>query len=275
MASPFGFIGGDFGAAVEFVSTVANALCENSEARKEYSELVSQLYSLEKALLLVKALSVDDSQHAELVGLRQAASQCQHTIDGFWRKIQKYQPHLQSNGSSSQLKDNWMKIKWSLCKKDDIAEFKADVAGHTGSIQLLLTMLQINGTNTAREGQELHNTALATKLQTGFTDSSQLLSTSIGQGKQLLQIAAKVLPLEPPQVEPPLPTIGIGSSGGRSDGRRDETPVPSSSKRYKRLGYSQLANVATIDVTTVKHIRKPNSRFRDDNLPEVSILSCP
>ncbi|KFY35368.1 hypothetical protein V494_05963 [Pseudogymnoascus sp. VKM F-4513 (FW-928)] len=193
MASPFGFFGGDFGAAVELVSTVANALSENSVARKEYSELVSELYSLETALQQVKMLKVSDSQYSELVGLRQAACRCQQTIDGFWRKTQKHQNHLRLNGSSSRLKDNWMKIRWAVCHKDDIAQFKADIAMHTESIQLLLSTVQIKSTDIAKESQEVHNIALAAKLHTGYIECLQRLSSSIGQGKQLLQIAAKIL----------------------------------------------------------------------------------
>jgi hypothetical protein len=143
MAAALGLIGGDFNAAVELVTTVVNALGENSEASEEYCELLRQLYSLRIALLRVKGLHSSDSQHGELVGLRQAAAQCQQTIDDFWQKIQKYQPYLQSNGSGSRLKDEWMKIKWATCKKDDVAKFKAALMGHTESIHMLLAIVQM------------------------------------------------------------------------------------------------------------------------------------
>lgn len=143
MAAALGLVGGDFTAAVDLVTTVVNALGENSEASEEYCELLRQLYSLRIALLRVKRLHVGDSQHRELVGLRQAAAQCQQTIDGFWQKIQKYQPHLQSNGSGSGLKDEWMKIKWAICRKEDVAKFKAALIGHTDSIQILLATVQM------------------------------------------------------------------------------------------------------------------------------------
>ncbi|OBT73749.1 hypothetical protein VF21_07171 [Pseudogymnoascus sp. 05NY08] len=171
MATALGLIGGDFTAAVELVTTVVNALGENSEAR----------------------LHTGDLQHRELVGLRQAAAQCQQTIDSFWQKIQKYQPHLQSNGSGLRLKDEWMKIKWATCKKDDVAKFKAALIGHTESIHMLLATVQIEDAHAAKERQELHNRTLATKLQAWYTEGSQRLSTSISQGKQLLHIAAKIL----------------------------------------------------------------------------------
>jgi hypothetical protein len=143
MAVAFGFSFGDFVAVLELVSTVVNALGQSSESSHEYRELVHQLYSLETSLIQVKGLHFDDAQHKELVALRQASSQCQQTIDEFWGKIQKYQPHLRSSGSSSKIKDSWMKIKWAICKSDDVAKFKADLIGHTESIQILLATVQM------------------------------------------------------------------------------------------------------------------------------------
>jgi hypothetical protein len=143
MPVSFGFSAGDFIAAIELVATVIDALRESGDAGSEYREIVRQLYSLETALLRVKRLEVDEAQNSELVSLQQAAAQCQGTIDNFWKKVQKYQPHLRAGGSSLKLKDGWMKIKWALCKKEDVARFKADLVGHTESIQLLLTAMQM------------------------------------------------------------------------------------------------------------------------------------
>ena len=143
MPVSFGFSAGDFIAAIELVATVIDALRDSGDAGSEYREIVRQLYSLETALLRVKRLEVDPAQNAELVSLQQAAAQCQRTIDNFWKKVQKYQPHLRARGSSSRLKDGWMKIKWAVCKKEDVARVKADLVGHTESIQLLLTAMQM------------------------------------------------------------------------------------------------------------------------------------
>ncbi|KAL5350845.1 hypothetical protein ACLOAV_004416 [Pseudogymnoascus australis] len=143
VAMSFGFSAGDFIAALELVATVIDALRESGGASSEYREIVRQLYSLETALIRVKRLEVDPAQNAELVSLQQAAAQCQQTIDDFLKKVQKYQPHLRAGCSSSRLKDGWMKIQWAVCKKEDVARFKADLVGHTESIQLLLMAMQM------------------------------------------------------------------------------------------------------------------------------------
>jgi hypothetical protein len=139
----FGFSAGDFISALELVATVISALRNSGTSSAEYCDLISQLYALETALLRVKQLEPDDSQHVELVALRQAAAQCQQTIDSFWEKIKKYQPSLKIGGSGTLVKDGWMRVKWALCKKEDVVRFKADLMAHTESIEILLTTVHM------------------------------------------------------------------------------------------------------------------------------------
>jgi hypothetical protein len=71
MSVGFGFSAGDFIAAIELVGTVVDALRSNGSAGAEYRELVSQLLSLESALIQVKKLEFEESQYAEVIALRQ------------------------------------------------------------------------------------------------------------------------------------------------------------------------------------------------------------
>ncbi|KFY37229.1 hypothetical protein V495_07277 [Pseudogymnoascus sp. VKM F-4514 (FW-929)] len=177
----------DFIAAAELVTTVVNAL-ESSELTQGSIEILRQIYSLKIALLQVKSLSIADSQHSEFVGLCQAASQCQQTIDAFWQKIQKYQPHLQSNGSSSREKDSWMKIKWTICQKDDVAKFKADLAGHTESILILLAAVQKEDANIAKDTQEHHSYALRSKCEKECIHSGDINAYCLARGAKFCRI---------------------------------------------------------------------------------------
>ena len=83
MSVGFGFSAGDFIAAISLVSTVIDALRDSGDSSSEYRALITQLYTLETALLRVKQLDFDRERYAEIIALRQAASQCQNTIDGF------------------------------------------------------------------------------------------------------------------------------------------------------------------------------------------------
>jgi hypothetical protein len=138
----FGFSVGDFIAALEVISTVINALRESGESGPQYRELVSQLYSLETALLQVKQMELEEEQRSEYIALRQSAAQCQRTVDAFWTKVLSYQKHLRTDGSTSRLKDDWMRIKWAMCQQEGLARFKADLAAHTQSITIITTALQ-------------------------------------------------------------------------------------------------------------------------------------
>jgi hypothetical protein len=143
MSVGFGFSAGDFIAAIELVGTVVGALSPSSTASLEYQELISQLLSLKTALIQVKRLEFEESQYAEVIALRQAAAQCHRTIDGFLKKIEKYQPSLSGCGKGSRVRDTWMKVKWAVCRKEDVARFKTDLVAHTESIQLLLMTVQM------------------------------------------------------------------------------------------------------------------------------------
>lgn len=142
MSVGFGFSAGDFIAALNLVTTVLKSLRDAGGSSAEYQSLISQLYALETALLRVKQLEVDDSQYAEVIALRQAASQCQRTIDDFLKTVEKYQPSLRAGGSRNRVKDGWRMMKWAVCKSDDLAKFKADLMGHTESIGLLMMAIQ-------------------------------------------------------------------------------------------------------------------------------------
>ena len=148
MSVGFGFSAGDFIAALNLVSNVIDALHETAGANAEYRELVRELLTLETALLRVKRIELEDSQNSERIALQQAASQCQRTIDAFWEKVREYQPHLGQDSSRFSIRNSWMKVKWTICKKEDVARFKADLRGHTSSIELLLVTIQMSFSDT-------------------------------------------------------------------------------------------------------------------------------
>lgn len=104
---------------------------------------MKELYGLERALLEVKHLNLDQSQFSQQIALRQAATQCQETIDTFLQTIRKFQPALSDGISKSSLKDNLRKIQWALYRKEDVERFRAQISGHSASINILLMTTQL------------------------------------------------------------------------------------------------------------------------------------
>jgi hypothetical protein len=200
MSVGFGFSAGDFIAALELVTTVVTALRDSGGSSTEYQALISQLYTLETALLRVKRLELDDGQQAEVIALRQAASLCQKTIDAFWEKIKKYQPSLRCGGSGSRVKDAWKKVKWAVCKQDDLVKFKADLMAHTESIDLLLTTVQMGAARIDGRKSDDNHRSLVGKVQDSYFGCMQRItlvmdrvSTGIQQGQRLLEMTAQII----------------------------------------------------------------------------------
>ncbi|KAK3897926.1 hypothetical protein C8A05DRAFT_47614 [Staphylotrichum tortipilum] len=172
MSVGFGFSVGDF------------ISWSGGDSRQRYHELISELYSLEAALLHVKRLG--ESQNAEKIALCSASSQCQRAITDFWEKAQKYHPSLRKSASST-VKDHWRKLKWALLKEDDVEKFKADLRGHTGSINLLLSACQARTAaiqDTERQAKQKSLMALIqTSIDQWMSSLSHLLtSTSLALG---------------------------------------------------------------------------------------------
>ncbi|KAL8958663.1 MAG: hypothetical protein Q9183_005792, partial [Haloplaca sp. 2 TL-2023] len=174
MSVGFGFSAGDFIAAIKLVAPVIDALSESSKSSFELRELLGQLYSLETALLGVKSLEIDESLHAEQVALRQTAAQCQRTITSFLHWISGYQrPLLRNDGT---IGERWKKIKWAVCRKKDLEQFKMDLMAHTESIQLLLMLLQFKNSNSNHVHQQANQRSMVSLVQDGFSGCMQRIS---------------------------------------------------------------------------------------------------
>ncbi|KAE9377453.1 hypothetical protein N431DRAFT_398375 [Stipitochalara longipes BDJ] len=200
MSVGFGFSAGDFISALELVATVVDALRESGESSTEFQALVAQLETLQGALESVNCLEVDDDQHEKVVALHAAAAQCQRTISNFWEEIKKYQPSLRAGGSGNRFKDGWMKARWAVCKKEDLTKFRIELAGHTDSIQMLLTTVQMAATRIDDNRNHQRHYSLAGKMQESYFGCMSRIgvvihgiSTGLEQGRQLMDLTANII----------------------------------------------------------------------------------
>jgi hypothetical protein len=141
MSVGFGFSVGDFLATLRLVGTVIDALRETSHSTSTFENVVDELEALDAALKSVRQLEFEESQRFEKLALYQVAAQCQRSIDAFWTRIHKYQPHLSKGGTDSRLKDGWAKIRWAVCEQGEVDTFRAEIHGHTSSIQVLVAAI--------------------------------------------------------------------------------------------------------------------------------------
>jgi STAND-like protein len=139
----FGLSVGDFIAGINLIRNLIKALEEGAGSGQEYRELIRELYSLERALVEIKQLNVDESLNIQKNAIEQAACQCQETISTFLAKLGKFHGPLSLVGSGSAPRDVLRKMQWAVYKKEDIIKFRAQIAGHTSSLLTLLATLQM------------------------------------------------------------------------------------------------------------------------------------
>lgn len=116
------------------------------------------------------------------------------------RSTSKYQPHLQQNGTDSKIKDAWTKIKWAVCKIDDLERFRADIRGHTSSIQILLLTMQMEVLTANARKDEARQRSLAGRIQDFSFQVMDKLCTitenvaqSVELGKRLLESSVRII----------------------------------------------------------------------------------
>jgi hypothetical protein len=199
MAVGFGFSVGDFLAGLRLAGTIVDALRESSDTSSSFRSLINEHYMLESMLPSVKRLDFDIS-HVKKVALQQAASQCERTIETFYMKIQKYQPHLQQGGTASKTKGAWAKIRWATCKEDDVEMSRAEIRGHTGGIEILLSSMQLEATTIHMPKQDSQHKSLARGIQDMSFQVMGILAKitgsvaqSVQHGKALLASSAQIV----------------------------------------------------------------------------------
>jgi hypothetical protein len=146
MAAPaFGFSVGDFIASVKLVKDLIKSLNDTAGARPAYRRLISDLFHLEDALTNVRNLDVQPAQAAQKIALEQVASQCHESIETFLSRNAKFQATLgvQALSTASRWRTNLHKIQWALCKDDEVNELRAEITGHTTTINMILNAMQM------------------------------------------------------------------------------------------------------------------------------------
>jgi hypothetical protein len=139
----FGFSVGDFISILYLIRDLIKALEDGAGSGKEYRELIRELHTLERTLLDIKGLKVDDSLQHQKQAIEQAACQCQNTVSTFLSKVEKYGSALSSKGAGNSVKEVLRKVQWTLWQKEDIKKFRAQIAGHSSSLLTLLATLQL------------------------------------------------------------------------------------------------------------------------------------
>jgi len=132
---------GDFLAIAVLIRDAIVALDDAGGSVSEYSQLIRELLSLERAFLEVGLLCQTPQPTPELlavsVQIRRIADQCKSCIEKLLAPVYEYTKHFRLGGSGNKLKDAVQRLKWKF-EKDKIAAFNAEIQTHSAAVILLL-----------------------------------------------------------------------------------------------------------------------------------------
>ena len=141
MAIGFGFSVSDICMGLKIVRDSIDAFDIKKGASADFANLTLEIQSLQAGLDSVHDLIENGKlQRKQEVALDRALRACHRTIEDFLNSISKYQPHLQNETSG--FASRFRKVKWAVCKKDDVKEFQTQLARHAASISMLLITFQ-------------------------------------------------------------------------------------------------------------------------------------
>ena len=141
MAVGFGFSMSDLFAALKIIKESIEAVNDKKGAAADYATLISEIGSLWDGLEAVDEIQSDPNlSEKQVAALRRAVDACYDSMESFLESISAYQPHLGTK--SSGFAASYRKVKWALCKKDDIAKFRGQLGRHVSSISMLLITFQ-------------------------------------------------------------------------------------------------------------------------------------
>lgn len=193
MATGFGFSIGDLFLGLKLLKESIEAVKDSKGAAADFIALATEITSLQDGLEAIEELqSSFPFSIKQASALDRAISTCQKSIEDFLTSISKYQPHLEAKRSG--LRSNYRKIKWTVCKKDDIARFRAQLGRHASAITMLLVTFQAkqavdskaSGHGLVVKTQCLNENYIAGMLKDMTVEQQQLFMIVIQQNKQLL-----------------------------------------------------------------------------------------
>ncbi len=211
MAVGFGFSVSDICLAFKIVKDSVEAIDGKKGSAKDYADLVAEVTSLQDGLEAIDELLLDTSlPEKQRTALDRAVFTCQKTVLDFLESISKYQPHLHT--SRKGLESSFRKVKWALCRQDDVARFRAQLGRHASSINMLLITFQarknldVPGSAVVAQGIGTMEDQVAEMLKTMSLEQRQCFLFIMEQNKQLmltLQDMRSMLPTQtavPPQI---------------------------------------------------------------------------
>ena len=226
MAVGFGFSMSDLFAALKIIKDSVEAVDDKKGAAADYANLASEVRSLWDGLEAVEEIQADpDLSEKQVAAIERAVDACKDSVESFLASISDYQPHLSAR--SSGFTSSYRKVKWALCKKDDVAKFRERLGRHISSINMLLITFQAkqrlgnkqSGSNVMTKVLQSEENSITGMMKGLSIEQRQFFLIMVQQNKQLMQSIEEMrmmLQLQaevPPQVMLQQPVIFLDPFG--------------------------------------------------------------
>lgn len=145
LTMPVGIGGvGDIIAITGLVNQFASALDGSRGSAAEYQEVRRELEGLEQALLchhqLLQARCNDPGLDAIFTSSQKTAEDCKKCIEAFSQQTVKFDRSLGVGGGGNVCRDVTMKVRWQMSKKAEVVRFRAELAQHIASLNMLFAL---------------------------------------------------------------------------------------------------------------------------------------
>jgi hypothetical protein len=143
MPVTFGAVG-DIISVVLLVKDLVGALDDARGSKAEYQAAVRELWVLDRTLLEIDLLTRQHGGGAtpELRGLcetaKQAVARCNDRISTYKKRIDGYKSSFDPGHKVNRLREAGRAIAWRIGEKEALEQFRAEIAGTTSSLQMLL-----------------------------------------------------------------------------------------------------------------------------------------
>ena len=187
MSVGFGFSVGDLVAGLKVIKDAVEAVKDTKGASADYTALIAEISSLQDGLEAIDDLRLGYRGFPkQQIAIDRAIEACRKCVDDFATSIAKYQPHLKNQATG--VISSYRKIRWALCKKEDVAVFRSRLERHTSSINMLILSLQAYGQASAGGGQGSSSGILMPLNQTQDRATLDMLCNLSAEQRQCFEI---------------------------------------------------------------------------------------
>ncbi|KAI9719370.1 MAG: hypothetical protein M1812_003441 [Candelaria pacifica] len=214
----------DFSPCIKLLGNTTQALDLHIESPDHVGQLNQELHQVLKAVIAIRELCIDASQHLQSLAVKQAIADCQQCLETNLEAAASIccGPSRNVGGWEEDLKT----IEWELCGKEYVEGFRKQMKGQTSALDMLLIQLRISSErpqSPSHLNQLPFSQAALAKIQDSIASNTTLLRGLTQQQSDYLESLMQIIRQQqeliqqlqqlPAQVELQRPVILLDACG--------------------------------------------------------------